>query len=263
MNQAILLAAYGSTHPSARESLGRVMDMVRAAHPGLPCEVAFTSDHVRRILAERGQHADSVDQALARLKDQGFKRVAMQSLHVIPGREFHELLALANRLMLDGAGFERIEVGFPLLGGEQDVELVADALAKLPPERDRTTEAVLFMGHGSMHIGDVYYNDLRGALRIRDRLAFLGSIRRTGIDGVLEEIKAAKPKLVHLLPFLFGTGHHVSQDMAGADPASWESVLTEEGINCRSVFKGAAEHPALAAIWLAHLDDALHRLDLR
>ncbi|MEF2145201.1 MAG: sirohydrochlorin cobaltochelatase [Desulfovibrionaceae bacterium] len=260
MNYAILLAAYGSRKPDAQASLARILEQVRAQYPDVPCEVAYSSEHVRLMLTRQGDHAPSVAERLESFRSKGIRRVAVQSLHVIPGREFHDILSLANDLMLGDQDFERIEVGFPLLAGERDLERVATALKTIAERHTPQGGAALFMGHGSRHPGSEYYTALNDLLQQRNPRFFVAPI-----DG--PEIFAARDQLVKnhvtraaLLPFLFGAGWHASRDLAGDRPESWESLLTDAGIQCDVVLQGAAEHPELAAIWLAHLSDAVHRL---
>jgi sirohydrochlorin cobaltochelatase len=260
MSTHILLAGFGSTHPRARAALERVLDRARAAFPGIPCALAYTSGVVRERLARNGEAVPSVAEALDRLRAQGVDRVAIQSLHVIPGAEFHELLALANERTLAPGGFARIEVGFPLLAGEQGIERAAEALIALAPGR-RPGEAVLLMGHGSLHPGNAYYEGLLASLARRDPSVLVGAMRaEPGLDTVIGRLAAAGARKVYLLPLLFGAGRHVENDMQGPDPDSWEAALVRAGIECEAVAKGAGEYDRLADIWLDHLRDALERL---
>lgn len=260
MQYAILLAAYGSRKSDAREALDRLLARVRAAYPQVPCELAYTSRHVRRMLKERGESAPGLRLRLEELAQQGLRRVVIQSLHVIPGREFHDILALSNEMIVRGKDFERIEVGFPLLAGEQDLERVAGALLNIAERHAPEGGAALFMGHGSRHPGSEYYEALNTLLQERSPLVFVAPIDGEEILQVRDRLVARGIRRAALLPFLFGAGWHARRDLAGDRPESWESRLTEAGIACEVVLKGASEHPELADIWLEHLRDAVQRL---
>lgn len=261
MSAHILLAAFGSTHQRARVALDHVLERTRLAFPGVPCALAYTSGAVRERLAQNGETVPSVAEALDSLLAQGVKRVAVQSLHVIPGLEFHDLLALANERMLAPGGFERIEVGFPLLAGERGIERVAEALLALVPARRDAGEAVLLMGHGTLHPGNAYYEGLLASLQRRDPSVLVGAMEaEPGLGTILDRLEAAGVRKVYLLPFLFGAGQHVDNDLHGPAPDSWEAVLTGRGIECAVVVKGAGEYDELVDIWLDHLRDALARL---
>ncbi|MBN2139709.1 MAG: sirohydrochlorin cobaltochelatase [Desulfovibrionaceae bacterium] len=264
MSTAILLAAFGSRHPQSRAALEAMVHRVRQRYPNAACGLCYTSGTIRDHLARRGEEPDSADQALERLLGQGLRRVAVQSLHMIPGEEFHNLLTLANRLMLKKGGFERIEVGFPLLAGEEDIQNVARALLRVLPEHSGPGEAVLLMGHGTPHAGNVYYQALESRLRRTDPDVYVGAMDADpGISAVCDRLVKDGRNKVQLMPLLFGAGMHAATDMTGEGPDSWKNTLSRRGIDCLTVLKGAAEHEPLADIWLAHLDDAVRRLERR
>lgn len=264
MSVAILLAAYGSTHPRAHASVQGMLERIQNAYPHVLCSVAYTSDAVLNRMEERGHEANSVGQALVKMLKNGVTRAVVQSLHIIPGVEFHGILTTANALMLKDGGFERIEVGFPLLAGERDIERVSDAILKIAPKREDKSEAVLFMGHGTMHPGNVYYESLAAHIREKDPGVFIGAMdAEPGIEGIRDMLIKDGVKKAYLLPFLFGAGRHAAKDMVGEKSGSWESILTEKGIECKGILKGAGEYPELAEIWMDHLRDAMLRLERR
>ncbi|MBU1248055.1 MAG: sirohydrochlorin cobaltochelatase [Proteobacteria bacterium] len=268
MNTAILLAAHGSRRPESRAALETVSARVRAAYPDAACALAFTSAHILTIMRQSGETADDVESALNKLHDQGYRRVAVQSLHIIPGREFHEMEALANRLMVRDERFERIEVGKPLLACEEDLVLVAEALMKLVPEDRKPDEAVVFIGHGTAHSGNEFYPALNRKLQDIDPLVFMGvmgrgSGREPSVATISKWLTRAGVTRAALMPFLFGAGYHAAFDLMGSKADSWETVLGQLGIACRGELKGSGEYSELANIWLAHLADAMARLKRR
>ncbi len=268
MNSAILLAAHGSRRPESRDALESLAKRVREAWPELPVAVAITSAHVLKIMQRNGEDADNVKTALDKFHAQGIRRVALQSLHIIPGREFHDLLVLANDLMVKDKRFERIEVGMPLLAGEEDLDLVAKTLMNLVPGDRAKGEAVVFIGHGTTHPGNEFYPALNRKLQQLDPLVFLGVMgsdqdREPSMPTISKWLNNAGVTQAALLPFLFGAGFHVAHDMMGTKSDCWESVLAKAGITCRGVLKGSSEYDELADIWLAHLRDAMDRLKHR
>lgn len=264
MNKAIILAVYGSRHYNAVAALTHMKERVEAAWPGVPVRLAYTSEKIRRHMNRAGQEADSVPDALDGLLAEGARRAVVQSLHMIPGSEFHDLLPLANKYMLRKDGFERVEVGFPLLAGEDDIEQVCDAILSVLPERRTGAEAVLLMGHGTLHPGNVYYEGLNACIRQKDENVFVGALEAEPGIGLIRDILAKRGiTRAYLLPFLFGAGRHASKDMVGKKPGSWKSELEKAGIECEAVLKGAGEYDALADIWLEHLKDAMMRLERR
>ena len=262
MSTAIVLAAFGSRHKNAMASLSHIVERVRAAYPDIPVRLAYTSKTIRGHMKKAGEDVDSVSAALDKLLDDGVTHVVIQSLHLIPGTEFHELLGLANECMLREGGFNRVEVGFPLVAGEAGLQQVADAVLDIAEQGKGENDAVLFMGHGTKHDGNVYYEALHRIFQERDPSVHMGAMEaEPGIDAIIERFKADGVKRAHLLPFLFGAGWHAARDMVGDSETSWKTRLEQAGIQCEAVLKGAGEYDALVNIWLAHLDDALKRLN--
>jgi sirohydrochlorin cobaltochelatase len=267
MKTGILLAAFGSSNPQARRVLDNFEGKVRAAFPALPIRWAFTSGLIRHRLAGEGAKVDSVQKALHKMWFEKFTHVAVQSLHVVPGAEYNDLLAEAGRMGRAGApddeakGFERILVGAPLLASAADAARTALALQRhLPPER-APGEAVLFMGHGTWHQGNSMYDVLAARLTALDAGLFIGTMADpAAVQALAGRLYAEGVRKVWLAPLLAVAGAHVLRDMAGEQPDSWMSVVRAAGLDCEPVLKGAAEYEAVAAIWIDHLHTAMRQL---
>lgn len=257
---AILLAAFGSRLPDASSALERMRSRASAEYPGLRVETALTSGSVRRHKNCQGGQECSPEEVLRRLAAEGVRRLAIQSLHVVPGEEFKGLERLAGA-MTGPAGFHRVEVGRPLLGSREDIRRVAGVLLTvLPPER-QPGEAVLLMGHGTRGRANGVYADLAVELRALDRLVLIGALEaEPGLAAKVDELRALGVGRVHLMPLLFARGVHATRDMAGSGENSWKSGLGRAGFDCRAWIKGAGEHEALAEIWLEHLREAVAKV---
>lgn len=264
MKTAIVLAAFGSRHKNAKASLDHIIERVTQAHPDTPVRVAYTSKIIRGHMEKAGEAVDSVPQALDKLIAEGVTHVVIQSLHLVPGKEFHELLRLANEYMLRDGGFNRVEIGFPLVSGETDIEPVAEAILSIGLEGKSDHDAVLFMGHGTRQLdGSVYYEALHEAFQERDKTVHMGVMEHqedSGIDVMIARFKELDVKKAYLVPFLFGAGWHAARDMVGEHETSWKTRLESEGIQCEAVLKGAGEYDRLVSIWLSHLNDAIRRM---
>jgi sirohydrochlorin cobaltochelatase len=257
---AILLAAFGSRLPDASTALERMCQRASALYPDCRVETALTSGTVRRHKGLSSRHGRSPEDILKALRKDGVTRLAVQSLHVIPGDEFQGLERLVAGLRGPG-GFERIELGRPLLGNREDIRRVAlTILTVLPPER-APNEAVLLMGHGTRGKANGVYLDLADELRTLDPLVLIGALEaEPGLATKVDELRKLGAARVHLMPLLFARGVHALRDMAGAGKGSWQAGLTSAGFSCVSHLKGAGEHQALAEIWLDHLHEAVARL---
>ncbi len=259
--KGILLVAFGTTVPEARDALDHIGEMAERRFPGLAVRWAYSSRIVREKLAGQGRNFDSPAMALARMMDDGFTHVAVQSLHTIPGEEFHALKQTVDAFSGLPKGMDRVVLGLPLLAEPRDVEECAKAvMASLPPERKKG-EAVILMGHGTHHPANIYYSGLQYSLNRLDPLVLVGTVEGTpSLDDVRQTLKNKAISKVYLQPFMAVAGDHAMNDMAGDEEDSWKSVLAEDGLTCVSVLRGTAEIPAFVDIWLNHLQAALERL---
>jgi sirohydrochlorin cobaltochelatase len=87
---ALVLSAFG-TSTAGFDTYRHIEDQVKERFPGHEIRWAFTSGKVRRKVAkEQGKELKALPQTLKELKAAGFTRVAVQSLHVVPGAEWQE-----------------------------------------------------------------------------------------------------------------------------------------------------------------------------
>ncbi|HWR02555.1 MAG TPA: sirohydrochlorin cobaltochelatase [Humidesulfovibrio sp.] len=261
---AILLAAFGSRLPGAEASLDAIRARAAELYPDWRVETALTSGTVRRHKGAHTSQGQSPEDILKGLQRQGVKRLAVQSLHVIPGDEYKSLERLVAGLSASQAGpqgFEGISLGRPLLGNAADVRLVAQTLLTVLPPARKPGEAVLLMGHGTRGRANGVYQDLADELRALDPLVLIGALEaEPGLAAKVDELRSLGASTVHLMPLLFARGVHATRDMAGEGKNSWRAGLTNAGFACETHVKGAGEQPALADIWLAHLREAVERL---
>ncbi|WP_461209562.1 sirohydrochlorin cobaltochelatase [Desulfocurvus sp. DL9XJH121] len=262
--KGILLVAFGTSVPEAKVSFLDMQKQVAKDCPGVPVRWAYTSNIIRhKLQKEEGVSPDSVQTALAKMMDEGFTDVAVQSLHTIPGEEFHQkVLSVVNSFRGIPGGFHKLSVGLPMMTGPGDMEKVVDAILATTPKQRKKGEAVVLMGHGTHHAGNIYYPGLQWYLAQKDSDILVGTVEGTpSLDYVVAELKARKVKAVWLRPLMSVAGDHARNDMAGAEDDSWISVLTKAGFKVTPVIKGTAEYPAFRAIWVEHLKAALATLD--
>ena len=258
----ILLVAFGTTVPEARASLDNIDARTKARFPDIDVRWAYSSRIVREKLASRGLNFDSPAMALARMMDDGFTHVAVQSLQTIPGEEFHGLQRTVEAFSGLPKGMEKVTLGLPLLAEPADVEACAKAVvASLPPDRKKD-EAVILMGHGTRHPANIYYPGLQYSLSRLDPLVLVGTVEGTpSLDDVRAVLKKHKVRKAWLQPLMAVSGDHAVNDMAGDGEGSWKSVLAANGVACEPVLRGTAEIPAFVDIWLDHLQAAVERLN--
>ena len=163
----ILLVAFGSSKLSAQVSFENIDKKVKATYPEIPVRWAYTSTIIRKKLARQGKQLDSPEMALARMQDEGFTHVAVQSLHTIAGSEYHDLRRTVGAFKVMG-GFQRILLGNPLLATQDDMQRSVDAILKTIPREREKSEAVVLMGHGTHHPSNAFYAALMFQLQQKD-----------------------------------------------------------------------------------------------
>lgn len=256
----ILLVAFGPGTLQSEAALRRVQHKAESRF-GLPVRLAFTSDLIRERLARARTKSDSVLKALQRMKFDRYTQVAVQSLHLIPGLEYTDVLADAG----EAKGLQ-VQVGLPLLNNEHDACAAAEMLIRHLPADRRAGEAVVCMAHGSRHEAEWLYETWSQAVSAIDPLVFVACMKgRVTLDTVLPQLAVLQPARVWLLPLLSVVGKHTLQDMAGADSGgqkqlvapSWKSRIEDAGYVCVPDLRGLADGPEFVDAWLDRLEVAL------
>ncbi len=259
--KGILLVSFGTSIPEAQKVYDNIDAAAKERFKGVEVRWAFTAKMIRRKLAKQGKITLSPSQALAQMAEDGFTQVAVQSLHVIPGQEFNQMRETVMRFQGMPKGIEKISVGWPLLTTNEDMQRAAEAVLKNIPQERKKNEAVVLMGHGTHHPGNVYYPAMNYIFQKMDPNVLVGTVEGfPEIGDVQKDLAAAKIKKVWLMPFMSVAGDHAQNDMAGDEDDSWKSVLTKAGFECRAALKGLAAYPQVVEIWLDHLDTALKHI---
>ena len=261
MKKGILLVAFGTTVPEAQISFENIERSVRKTFPGIPVRWGYTSRTIIRKMGEKGKQLATPEEALSSMMRENFTHVAVQSLHVIPGAEFHGLVKNVQKFGNMSKGLKKVIVGYPLMSTSEDVQRVAETFLKIIPPERRETDAVVFMGHGTYHPANVYYAALNYHVQKLDPNIFVGTVEGwPEIDEIKADLRQRRIKKAYLMPFMSVAGDHARNDMAGPEQDSWKSVLEREGIQCVPVLKGTAEFQEFVDIWVDHLRTAFEHL---
>lgn len=281
---AIVIVAFGTTTKASatydffEEELREALP---ARHRNLRLEWAFTSEIVRERANRKFKEAGldrryrSLAQTLADLEDEGYRRIALQSLHIFPGQEYRDMERVIAAFRTLGL---HIEYGGTLLHEWPRVFRAVDALAGefLSPEEG----ANVLVAHGTPETfpgSNSTYLGLDRYLSGRFANVFVG-----GVDGVLTREQALKKareyriKRVRLIPFMYVAGDHVMNDIMGSTPdndgrPSWAMELSAAGLTVDSVsvsfqggdyYKGLGFYPEINRLLIDQLEECLERLDV-
>lgn len=166
--KAILIVSFGTTFEDTRKlTIEAVENRVKEEFPDWEVRRAFSSHMIIKVLKERdGIDVDTPEQALQRLKDDGYTTVAVQMLDIIPGVEYDYIKKVVDQYKNDGS-FEKIACGLPLLyymGQENkpnDFITALNAFKTEFPASMKDDEAVLLLAHGTPHPANAYYTVLQ------------------------------------------------------------------------------------------------------
>lgn len=250
---AVLLVSFGTTYPESRHETDDSADTAFAsAFPEATLFHAYTSVIVRqRVKENEGVTLDDVPAALQHILDGGFKDLVVQSLHIIPGIEYHRL---CDQLVPFNSKFEHVSVGKPLLTSFDDFQTVVGWLKMVDTDDD--TKAVVFMGHGTGDHAFTTYACLDHMLM--ETNVFMGAVESyPGIDTMIAELKRRDVQSVVVRPFMMVSGNHVHHDMTSDSPKSWTSRLTAAGFKVEPEFSSLANVLAILTLFTEHAKQAV------
>ncbi|MDD5733939.1 MAG: sirohydrochlorin cobaltochelatase [Methanothrix soehngenii] len=270
---AILLVVFGTSYPEAQAAYENIVRVYREEFPQAEVRIAFTSDYIRRKLLDRDNVTiDNPLTALAHLNDEGYTDVVVQSLHVIPGEEFHDLANIVESVRgIEGKfGFLNLVLGEPLLMNLEDYRNVSRALASQFEQNTTGTErtphssprdagqmAVIFMGHGTEHSANSAYSQMANILAEDHENVFLGTVEGyPGYDEVLASLNESGVKKARLIPFMVVAGDHALNDLTGNESESWKSMLEKEGFEIDYNLLGMGENDGIVEIFVGHTKEA-------
>ena len=111
---AIVVMSFGTTFPDTRaKTIEATVNQIKAQHPGVKVVTAFTSHIIiDRVKANEGITVPTPEEALQQLKAEGYNRVALASLDVIPGMEYRYKTAVYDQYKTQ---FKKMTMGTPLM----------------------------------------------------------------------------------------------------------------------------------------------------
>ena len=264
MKKAILVVSFGTTHEDTRKvTIDAIEEKIKNTFSDYDMRRAFTSHIILRVLKNRDNiHVDTPEEALEKLKNEGYNEVIVQPLHVIPGVEFDYINNVVNRYK-EYKAFENIVVGRPLIcfkgeedGVPDDYSVMVDALSKQLPQKD----TVILMGHGTNHIANAVYCCFESVLRDRGfKNVHVATVEGyPTLDRVIPNVIADGSTEVTLMPLMLVAGDHAKNDMAGEEEDSWKSILEAEGFKVKIYLHGLGENSEIQDIYIQHIKDVIN-----
>lgn len=260
---AILVMTFGTTFADTRaKTIDAVEAAIQKAHPDIPVFEAYTSHIIiDRVKAKEGIQKMTPEEAFSKLKAEGYTRVAVVSLDVIPGMEYSYDSIITKMQM---SKFKELSLATPLMyfqGTEGEPDQVVDFLNAVKSQFPvmGKEDATLIMAHGTPHPGNAYYSVIQDRIeKLGMNNVFVYSVEgRPNLDDVIPKLKAKRFKNVTLMPIMMVAGDHANNDMAGDDPDSHKSILTKAGFKVNTYIHGLGENENVRALYIQRADEAL------
>ena len=259
---AIVVMSFGTTYKDTRaKTIDATVAAIQAAHPNTKVVTAFTSHIIRdRIQQKEGITYPTPEEALAQLKSEGYSRVALTSLDVIPGMEYNYDVAVYN---LYKNNFKKMTLGTPLMywmGQEGQTDEVIQTIKAVQSQFPKVgkEDAVLIMAHGTPDPANAYYSVIQDRIHtLGMKNVFIYTVEGTpNLEQVIPQLKLHGIKHVTLMPFMMVAGDHANNDMAGKEPDSHKSILEKEGFKVDTYLHGLGENQNIRNLFVERANES-------
>lgn len=261
-DEAVLLVAFGSTWSNSFAAFDATKAAYEKAFPNADVYFCFSSDICinRASAGENGESRDYYEPRylLHAIGAAQYGKIYVQSLQVIPGEEFANVVACVKKFMnngyianahLDDAYLKRLNeneaifFGMPLLntyeGEGNDVDEVAKQLHAVCRD-EVANNIVAFMGHGNPDSYDTFkanvrYSQLEQALKKLNPNYYVGTVDAPGTykhdvhARMVADGKTSGNIYLHCLMSI--AGDHAHNDMAGQGSEYWDASDPESEDN--------------------------------
>lgn len=248
---AIVLVAFGTSVATARPVFDHIDAQARKHYAGYDIHWAFTSQFIINKLKKQGIVKQNVAEVITTLRKKGVKSVVFQSLHVVPGEEYHSVLAE------DTSGLN-VAFGNALITSDRDINAVIAAIGK---DIDAQQPTVV-VAHGNDHHPEYNQQLLAFTAAIENKYPNLVVASVEGQPGIspLEKAKALSKRYggVKFVPLMIVAGDHITNDVMGEKEDSWKSIIQAKKSTCS---KSLGWNDAILDIYFSHLDKALQQLN--
>ena len=258
---AIVVLSFGTTFKDQRtKSIDATANAIQAAHLNAKVVTAFTSHIVLKHIMENEGKCDYLtpEQTLDQLKREGYTRIALVSLDVIPGMEYKYDVALFHEYKTQ---FKKMTLATPLMywqGQENQPDDVDQVMRSLHLPAYKKGTAILLMAHGTPDPSNAYYSVMQEKLRAMKR----NDVHIYTVEGWprLEDwagkLKMHKVEKIILMPLMMVAGDHANNDMAGNEEDSHKVILEKMGFKVEAKLQGLGENKKIRDIFVERANEA-------
>ena len=241
MEQHIILSAFGTT-TLAKETYNHIDSYIKSHFPGNMVHWHFSSPSVSD---------EPISRLIANLSQDKGCRIVVQSIHVSPGHEFHQIV---RGCRLSG---HKVGIGMPLLTSQEDHYRVSHALT--PVIRSHRHDGVIIFGHGTAHPSWTVLPAFEKIIRkVSGEKVIVAALEKfPSSEEVIAELKANNCSKVLAIPLLITAGMHFQRDITGNSDKSWKNRLAGENIDLLLHDQGLGMLDGIPEIFCTHLEKAL------
>ena len=231
---AMVVMSFGTTFKDSREkTINPTVAAIQKALPHVKVVTAYTSHIiVDRVKANEGLTIPTPEQALEQLKKEGYTRVALATLDVIPGMEYNYKTAIYR---LYRNQFKKMTIGLPLLYWQGQEDQRDDVMAHGTPDPSNAYYAVIQTRLDRLGKGNAHVYTVEGWPSLED---------------VMPMLKEKGIKNVTLMPLMMVAGDHANNDMAGDEEDSHKNILLKNGFHVNTYIHGLGENAAVRQLFV-------------
>lgn len=247
--KAIIVVSFGTTHEDTLKlNIEKMEELFKQKFLEYDIYRAFTSSMIMKKLRSKGIKVFNIKEILDELKEKNYEEILVQPLHIIPGKEFHDVSKIVSH---ERKNFKNLILSTPLLNDTEDFKNVADIMIKQFKDISKQ-EAVVLMGHGTYHFSNTAYAAMNFTFHNSDNDNFFVATVEgfPEIDDILPKLKNYKK--IHLIPLMLVAGDHAKNDMASDEEDSWKSILKNNGFEVEIYLKGLGENEDIQKIYIDH-----------
>lgn len=262
--KALIVISFGSTFTETRlKDIGGIEQCLAESFPAYDQFRAFTSNIIRKRLAEKGLSIDDPEEVLKKLVENGYEEVIIQPTHLLHGEEFEQKIEALQAVY--APNFKKFLISQPLIVDEIDYELTACAIASQFPALGKN-EGIMLMGHGTPRNNNkafgYTYNKMQAVFDSMNLPVVVGTVEEEdspNFETALELVLERGYKKVHMYPLMVVAGDHANNDMYGDEIDSWKCQVEAKGIKTEGHLHGIGRNKAVQALYVQHVLEAMSK----
>ena len=263
---AIVVLSFGTTYKETRaKTIDATAKAIQNAHKGVKVVTAFTSHIVIDHIIENEGKSDykTPEETLDELKKEGYTRIALVSLDVIPGMEYNYDVGVFHQYKTQ---FKAMTLGTSLMywmGQEEQPDDVLETMQAMNFPKYKKGTAIMVLAHGTPQPANAYYSVMQAKLKAMGR----NDVHIYTVEGWprledwIDKLKKHKVQKVILMPLMMVAGDHANNDMAGDEDDSHKKILEAAGFQVETVLKGIGENKKIQQLYVERANDAWNALE--